>query len=92
MHRSVNDIFSYKLRNKYQCLNNPPGGEFERVSLHRHAYECLRIYNEYEVEQCLKRYEALTAYGVCFTGEGEEGDDSYYSSYGACGSGAIAGT
>ena len=92
MHRSVHDVFSYKLKNKYQCLNNPPAGEFARVRLHKQVYKCLNIQNEYEVEQCLKRYESLTSYGVCFTGKGQEWDDSYYESYGACGSGSIPST
>lgn len=85
----TSDKISYPLKNKYQCLSaiTGPGSN---VNIQDEAAECLSLFFDYKVEQCLEKMEAEYNDDMGFTGslQPPASDDSlswkdeFFASYG----------
>ena len=48
----VDDNFFYKLKNKYSCLT-ATNNEFAQINVPDEVSECLNLYYDYKIENCL---------------------------------------
>lgn len=69
--------FYYPLKNKYDCLADPK----KATILDSTASECLNMFNEYTVENCLAQYEKDYNNKIGFYG-GQPGTPDFYKYYG----------
>ena len=49
---STSENYNYRVTNKYQCLS-----ETFRIAVEPAVYDCQNKHNDYEVEDCLRKYE-----------------------------------
>ena len=50
--------YNYRLKNKYECLTSSES-DYPSVHVADEVYSCLNLYNDYSVEACLEKYEAI---------------------------------
>lgn len=50
--------YNYRLKNKYECLTSSES-QYPSVHVADDVYACLNLYNDYTVEACLEKYEAI---------------------------------